>query len=114
MNKKLSLVVKKLIYDELYDIADMKLRIHNPCNISLDGKTCTGGHPCCGGCEHLGPTGCTVKALMCKTWLCYEVKGIKAHDKVIASLATLAQTGTALGIPMGMRSSKEENFKGAK
>ena len=58
-------------YDELYDEAEAFLKKHNPCT-KCKGYTLFGGSApnCCERCPFLGPTGCTIKCLACKLWLC--------------------------------------------
>lgn len=72
----------------LYRKADEVLKSLDPCMIVPlpDGRiSCAEGcantamsthlgHGCCQGCPHLGPKGCTVKALGCKVWLCSAVE----------------------------------------
>ena len=68
------------VYDRLYKLAD-KYSKTNYCK--SDGKTClsdrqntnsgfgdTGGPFCCKGCKYLGPQGCTIDALTCRSWFC--------------------------------------------
>ena len=71
------------LYDRIYDIADGLLKKHNPCNIHSDGTksscqchlhTTHRIHLCCTGCKYISPTGCTVKALACKLFLCPSIK----------------------------------------
>jgi hypothetical protein len=100
---------KELTYDEFYRRGQAILDKYNPCNISADGKTCNGGHPCCGGCRHLGATGCTVEALYCKLWLCGEAahKFPECHKE----LTDLYYEARKQDIPIrGGRYSKTENF----
>ncbi len=55
-------------YDELCKKADYLLTMHNPCKVT-DGK-CMRGHFCCYECTYLRNNKCSVKSLLCKTWLC--------------------------------------------
>lgn len=80
------------LYDILYEQADAVLRTHNPCQ--FDGDRCIrdrsdGGLSragCCSEkpCDHLGPNGCKVKALRCKTFLCEYLKD-KPYEKIATS-----------------------------
>ena len=62
---------KKLeeIYDSLYQLADDIIKEHNPCEVSKDGCLADENF-CCHECKHLSKTGCRVKALWCKVYLC--------------------------------------------
>lgn len=97
------------LYDELYLKAQQVLDQYNPCNISSDGKSCTGGTPCCGGCEHLGLRGCTVQSLACKFWLCSYAK--EKNQECAVELEKLLQIAQDQGVPRRARYSKQENFK---
>lgn len=69
-------------YNRLYEEADKLLREHNPCQFNegkcIENRTVANtelqSNGCCGTrrnpCKHLGPGGCTVKALGCKLHLC--------------------------------------------
>jgi hypothetical protein len=73
---------KKKLYLELYNLLDENLKNANICNFQKSPYgllTCYGSvkgychHTvlCCEGCMHLNTdTGCTVKSLSCKIWLC--------------------------------------------
>ena len=120
-------------YDRLYDAANAALAKHNPCQIQRDeaghiscadtrrysNETGYAGSPtlCCGGCQHLGPQGCTAKSLCCKLWLCNTARtngyyGDGPERPIVAELATLRRHGMALGVPVnGMRDTKEEAFR---
>lgn len=123
-------------YDRLYDKADAVLKEHNPCQIRRDEdgivrcadvrrKMQLKGYDymkhqqtqlCCTACPHLGPNGCTVKALSCKLWLCSTLRDQEEHQPVVIALADLARDGFSLGIPISLydgssiRRSKEEVF----
>lgn len=73
------------VYDRIYDIADRLFKKYNPCNHRVKNSIvlCNGKNVeqakeaqqdniflCCGLCEHNSPTGCTVKCLSCKLYLC--------------------------------------------
>lgn len=88
------------IFDMIYKEGERILKEFNPCQINGEMGTCTQGCEyarrcnssfnnfiekeeytrkmsfCCHGCEHLGPTGCTVQALSCKLWLCSEARDL--------------------------------------
>lgn len=72
------------IYDAIYDAADAIVR-PNPCRIAVDAdglascyrtrlepnhRNFQRGALCCKGCEHLGPDGCTIRALGCRLSHC--------------------------------------------
>jgi hypothetical protein len=110
----LSIRAKKEVYDQLYALGQDVVKLQNPCQISKDGKSCNGGKPCCGGCPHLSDKGCSIPdALACKLYLCHEVIAMPQHKEAVISMHMLRKTGMALGIPMGVRLTKEENFRGA-
>lgn len=108
-------------YDELYAQADAVLKRHNPCQIrkEADGTfSCEDSrtHPagsrgsqlCCGGCEHLGPQGCTVKSLACKVWTCQTLKDAK--HPVVQELYQIKKAADRDYVPLGFRASKKQNF----
>lgn len=77
----LNIVELSVIYDRIYDIADRLIKKHNPCNIHADGTkvSCTyrlcETRLCCGGCGgRYWDSGCTVKCLACKLFLCGAIK----------------------------------------
>ena len=108
------------IYDSLYDEASEILARDNPCQIGCDG--CNNRHTpgygpgniysdpskglCCTGCKHLGPEGCTVKALSCRVWLCYRTQG--THPSTYIALNAVRRRAQNAGIPMTFRGSKQE------
>ncbi len=100
-------------YSDLYNRASGILKMHNPCQIQVEGGkvSCAGTYSnleglCCNGCKHLGPTGCTVEALGCKVWLC---RGIAAQfPEADKQLEDLRQEGLAHGVYGGCRQAKEE------
>lgn len=108
---KLSLDAQKAHYDRLYNEAEMWLKANNPCQISC-GK-CVGRYKndlglCCEGCKHLTPSGCSVKSLACKIWLCSTVQW--EHPEFGDALRKIEREARTLHIPLGFRMSKEENF----
>ena len=114
----LSTPAKKIIYMALYDAGNDVLRKHNPCEIK-DGECAAGkGHlaRCCGGCEHLTPTGCGVSALTCKLHLCGRVVSIGGENvqEANAGLYALFQVAKKVGLMYGpydrMRQSFEQRF----
>lgn len=109
-SEKRSLPVLSLRYDELYREGQQVLDKYNPCKISADGKKCTGGTPCCTGCEHLGNKGCTVSALHCKLWLCHTAA--QKYPDCYQELQTILHKGHEERIPgiWGMRQSKTDAF----
>lgn len=115
-------------YDRIYDAADTALKKHNPCQIQRDEQgvvSCADTRRmaqekyrtpmlCCGGCQHLGPNGCTVKSLSCKLWLCTTIRGDYKHEAthpvLVAELEALRRHGITVGVPMGFRDRKEDVF----
>jgi len=82
VKEKLSIEELSALYDRIYDIADRLFKEYNPCNIhSKEGKSrCTCHlhstyrvHLCCTNCKYISSTGCTVKCLGCKLFLCYTL-----------------------------------------
>lgn len=71
-------------YDELCEKADKILKKNNPC--AWKNCTCKAirehnkKDACCTSCEHLKSTGCSVKSLSCKTWLCIDLDSIKDQN----------------------------------
>ena len=61
-----------ILYNRWCKDVDEILATINPCNPHFEGSqfNCTAGLGCCMGCQHLTPSGCGVKALRCKLWLC--------------------------------------------
>lgn len=68
------------VYDRLCILADKLLRRHKACDtcpVAECGLLLRHRYSkswCCGGCPHLGLTGCTVQALGCKLHLCAAEK----------------------------------------
>ena len=64
------------IHDNLWERANHIFKKNDVCEI-VDGMCyqgrLNGNNFCCGGCQYLSDTGCTVKSLRCKLWLCGEV-----------------------------------------
>lgn len=106
-------------YDELYEKADKILKKYNPCKVEGKGAcaTCLSGrHPdgtgisfCCGGCQHLGKNGCTVKALSCKLWIC----NIAITEEVQREMNRIRVEVSMYGLN-GFRTSKEETMESLK
>lgn len=109
MGKLLPVLQRKQLYSNYYAEADAILKKYNPCQISVDGKSCTGGEPCCSGCGHLASTGCTVMALGCKVWLCNTA--IIKYPECYEELKALARRAVKDGVPIGFRTSKKESFE---
>jgi hypothetical protein len=115
-------------YDKLYAVAEALWKLYNPCEFTSKGECirsiddyrcrpncCTGGdfqsdpHKV-GHCEHLAPTGCTVKSLACKLWMCNTVR-VK-HPDLYKALVLLESKARELGVPThACRKSKEQTFK---
>ena|SRR3990167_3269596 len=100
------------LYSKFYRTAAAVLKSENPCNIQRDAAgtvTCRDGKPCCNGCKHLGPEGCTVEALGCKLWLCGSA--LKAHPAANKTLHIIQRAASAAGVSAyAYRTSKEEAF----
>jgi len=68
-------------YFKMYDMATAVLKKYNPC------KDCD-THWCCKGCEYLNKeTGCTIKLLSCRVWLCFQKRD--SHPEAAAELAKI-------------------------
>jgi len=79
------LVNQKLeLYDRLYNHADKLLKKYNPCRIK-NGK-CANGRFCCYGCKYLNKSGCTVKCLECKLWLCSYLVSLPKWQSLTSKL----------------------------
>src|SRR3970282_2096940 len=110
---------KSELYDTLYQRCQEALDSANPCHINVIGKTVSCEHRqrhpgsnfnglCCRGCKHLSATGCTVKALACKFWLCHTVR--LKNPKLVERMEQLRDVAWNAHVPMFIRSSKEECF----
>jgi hypothetical protein len=113
-------------YIRLYKAADEILRQpDNPCQIRRENGhvTCTGSRAnqvphdrlCCGGCEHLGPEGCTAMALSCKLGWCFIVRdtitGMQVEDHpTFAAIRELRSEAHKLGIRLWSRCSFAQTF----
>lgn len=96
-------------YDRLYGLADKLFKKYNPCQIK-DGNCIMNSNCCCQGCEYLGKSGCTVKALACKLHICGAyVWRDGSNEKLIKRLFRLQRIAKELDIWF-VRSSKEETF----
>ena len=122
--------INKLLaeYDRLYDKASEIIQQRNPCDIKReeDGAvTCRrtrlfpdydrNGCLCCGGCPHLGPDGCTVRALGCRVESCgggaYSAELAQWPEGCYDELQVVAKEARAIGIPLYYRASKEGIFR---
>lgn len=108
-------MTKSKLHDALYDTANRVLAAANPCNIKIgeDGKaSCNNpyyskdGFLCCGGCPNLTPTGCSVRSLGCKLWLCQHVMREPPGTTAFVALAALRSVAVAGGIKMLIRADK--------
>ena len=111
-----------LKYDELYDKATSVLEKYNPCKIQ--NGTCHGFRAngldviqppikcqfCCHGCAHLGPSGCTVKALYCKVWLCHTAG--QCNPECREELASIERQAAKYNL-LHARASKSESLERA-
>lgn len=103
------------VYDRLVRLADRILAKNYVCAGCPVG--CKGQWPsratCCSDCPNLGPSGCTVKALACKLWLCWNEK-YKAGYRVNKRLHRLERIAQHYRIYVG-RAGKEMSLElGAK
>lgn len=83
---------KMYLYNILYLVGSIIIKIFNPCKIRLtpSGITCENDYGlCCNRCRHLSDKGCAVKALSCKLWLC-EIASYK-HPKIAIILKKLTK-----------------------
>ena len=53
---------------------------------------------CCDGCKHLTNTGCSIKSLSCKLWLCGPKLRDKLSDDQKMTLTTISRIATHLGM----------------
>ncbi len=75
MNKDLSIETKMIIYDQLFQEADELFKKFDPCYVIAEKclRARFGGENfCCKECKYLSDSGCTIKALLCRLWLCPE------------------------------------------
>lgn len=108
---------RKIEYLRLWHAADEILRRpDNPCQIKVneEGKaSCTRSRArsrvapdsslCCGGCPHLGPQGCTIKALDCKLGWCWQgrnhIEGMTVNDHpTFVKIYALRREASKLGL----------------
>ena len=102
---------KSEAYDRLFAEGQAVLNKYNPCKWE-NGKCAGLPDGCCGGCEHLTPTGCAVNALGCKLWLCGTIQDSTKEGLMAGKLLyILKQEAFELRVPTGVRSSKEQCFK---
>lgn len=108
-------------YDELYAKASEVLAKYNPCQIRQepDGSiscvdTRANSHRdstlCCTGCQHLRASGCSVKSLACRFWLCTEVKFTPAGKDAADELLKLDQEAHRLHVKHDFRASRASNL----
>ena len=115
MAPKLTTPERQAVYSELYDKANNLFKMHNPCQISSDGKSCAGSDSnldglCCVRCSYLGPNGCTVESLTCKLWTCRKLQNDpKLHD-FHYELQLIRDKRREASIPSVIRGSKEDHF----
>ena len=105
---------KKELYDALFRIGEQTMNYYNPCEWSKEQcirmRSSKGDDKgCCEGCRHLSRSGCTVKSLGCKLWLCEH--GSDGFRECEAELKLLRLVAEYCGVPFEFRKSKEENFQ---
>lgn len=115
------------LYRDLYDGMDEVLKELDPCQITIvDGKTVCNGTKnnhresntlCCSNCMHLSKSGCRVKSLACKTWLCGDAIKYMMDNFEEANIVLLLGYKKYIelkaahhNIPMHFRTSLTTNF----
>lgn len=113
---KLSTAELSALYDRIYDIADRLFKKYNPCNIHTENKKlyCIDYHKnkgynanrlCCSGCgeypemdtNHWSKTGCTVKCLACKLYICPTIR--QQHRRFSRQLSRLERFASHHNLP---------------
>ena len=102
-------------YKELFAAASEVIHRINPCEIIIvDGRaSCVGtrngserNHQlCCEGCRNLSSGGCTVEALWCRTWLCYDVKQTAKGRQAAKELNKIEWVARVENVPLPFRAS---------
>ena len=84
------------LYDQLYSAADKLFKRYKPCQIKpqAGGFICIRHKDprvgmCCSGCRWLSKNGCTVKALSCKLWYCYNICAKRKYRELVRKLDAL-------------------------
>lgn len=113
-------MTKSTLYDIIFDKASSIIKAQNPCGVHKDEdgklKCLYRIDWCCEGCKHLTPTGCGVKALSCRLWLCSAARHKAGNAEVVIALDTLRSVGKAMGLKTGityedgLRASKDESL----
>ena len=91
-------------YDELYAKAQKVLDEHKPCTTS-EGALCHYGTFCCNSCKHVRSSGCCVKALGCKLWICKDAG--KCSPTASKQLRKLSEEATKFDL-LYLRATKKE------
>jgi hypothetical protein len=104
---------KEELYDILFNIGQQILNHYDPCewwdgNCRRMRSSEPDAEVCCKGCAHLGETGCTVKSLACKLWLCGDPSSLS--KECVTELKIVRMVADYSGIPYRDRKSKEEDF----
>ena len=98
---------KMSLYHRLCDISDFLLNKYNPCKFKdckCDGLQKT---TCCVGCPDLRDgVGCTVKALQCKLYLCYDVREGHLHE-TLSKLQSIASMNGLINYRKGAEYTEE-------
>lgn len=103
------------LHDALYARACKVFEGTNPCQVNKKGcagcraNFVTKQERCCGGCKYLGPKGCTVQALYCKTWLCHHSQPTKEQQAELETIQDIAWTHYLLSF----RGSKQDALEQA-
>ena len=115
--------VEKLsaLYDRIYDIADRLIKKHNPCNIHIETKPakdlcwnpifpeklitdiyCNSKYSthalCCTGCTYWD-TGCTIKCLACKLFVCGDIIYKNEYNQLVNKINKLHQIARKNRLP---------------
>lgn len=105
---KLSIAELSALYDRIYDSADRLFKRYNPCNIQVkNNKTkCINSHYNCNHlccqewtdrCKHW-QSGCTVKCIACKLFICDKVREDKIGTPFIKTLSKLRRVVNECGL----------------
>jgi hypothetical protein len=102
------------IYDELYEQADQLLKTYNPCEFGgeqgcVRNRLKHNREYCCVGCRYLGAKGCSVKALLCKLWICPELSVLIEGSVFMVKVRELRNEAEKWGL-LYFRASKEDVF----
>ncbi|BCS54110.1 hypothetical protein [Geobacter sp. SVR] len=102
------------MYDQMYDRAKSLLEQHNTCGWDPNaGLFAASKKGCCIRCRHLNDqTGCRVKSLLCKLWLC-DVARSRLPVPVVEQLQQIWDEAVECGLLMARASKRESLSKPA-